>query len=274
MIILLLTLTGMFVGLASSFFGIGGGVIAVPAMYMILKNTPAQVVTATSLGMICLNGIIHTCNFYRKGKRAKLKIVAPMIVATICGSIIGAKLCLYIPASTVKFLFGILLIFISIKTLLTKKLPNSHTNEWNIELAPKQLLYLFLFTFIGGMISGLAGVGGGVILVPLLLLVLHMPFSLVPVYSNIIMIFGTLSGTIVFMLKKAPMAEAFEFLQVGHVNWGLAICLSLGALISSRIGIHFSQKVPTQKARPLFAALLLLISINILLSCKISVIFS
>ena len=271
MIYLLLVSTGILVGLISSFFGVGGGILAVPALYMIFPMIPPQVVIASSLAMIYVNSIINTFNFLRDGRKPRKELFLPIGIGIIFGVIVGSYLTDILLPNTIKLIFGIALVLAAIKTLFvdTKNLDDfaNIKNSFFIQIIAGTS------SFVGGIISGLTGLGGGIILVPLFITLLKIPFKWIPVYSNIGMALGTFAGIIFYSIKTTP-SEIFQNdilnqLQSGYVNWGIVFFLFAGASISSKFGVSWSRKISHNKAKYLFFALLVIASVKILTSVKL-----
>ena len=217
--ILLLVILGLLVGLISTIFGVGGGIIAVPSLYALFPKLSPQTVIATSLGMIFLNSLINTFNFYKLKFRAPLKIILILSINMIIGVILGGELTFYLNKITIKQIFVVVIVLVAFKTLLYKKKDSSNEVTWNV----KGLIMISLTALLGGLVSGLTGLGGGAVLVPLFISLLKLPLKKVPFYSNIAMASGTGAGVINYMLRtpKTPVSFEWEVLnhfQIGHVN--------------------------------------------------------
>ncbi|MBL6990054.1 MAG: sulfite exporter TauE/SafE family protein [Bacteriovoracaceae bacterium] len=270
MLFLLLFVIGLSVGFVSAFFGIGGGAVAVPLLYWIFPDIGPQVIIGSSLGMIFVNSLVNTYNFRKMGRIADKKLYLPIGVFIIVGVLLGEKLALVLTPKSIKIIFGVSLIVMALKSMFAKVVKDDST-EWKFEVSFMLILKAGIASLLGGVIAGVTGLGGGVVLVPLFITVLHMPFFWVPVYSNIAMAMGTCAGVTGYMLvsmPKPPFApdSFFGYLQVGSVNWGIIVSLLAGALISSKLGAHSSQKIPQKYAKWLFVTLLSLLAIKMLLT--------
>jgi uncharacterized protein len=106
------------------------------------------------------------------------------------------------------------------------------------------LEFLFLGV-IGGMLSGLVGVGGGIVFVPGLLFAGGWRIQEAVAASLVIIIFSSLSGTIRNARSNDP------------VNWRVAGLLSLAVAPSSLIGVLISRVSPEVVVKVVFATLLL-----------------
>lgn len=264
---LILLITGLFVGLLSSFFGVGGGILIVPILYTLFAEIPAQSVIGTSLAVIFINSFINIFNFVQSGRRPKLKLSLILSFSMVCGVLVSSRLALGLSDGTIKLIFASLLVPIALRTLLMKsKIPQG---EWVGISSRSNLIKTIFAALLGGLISGLTGLGGGAVLVPLFITVLQMPYSWVPVYSNVSMGVGTGIGMISYMLASNPAdpftSGWFHKTQIGHVHLGIALCIFAGAFLSSKTGVKWSQKVKPNTAKRLFAALLLIVATRIFL---------
>ncbi len=265
----LLLFTGLAVGIISAFFGVGGGIITVPMLYTIFPQISPQTVIGSSLGLIFLNSILNTRNFMKIGKKPQFSVVILVGAFMMMGVIIGGKYNMTLGPKTIKTIFAVFAGLIGIRTFFsTTKAIDDET--WSPSISKYFYFKCALTGLIGGVISGLTGLGGGAILVPLFITQLHMPIRWVPVYSNGAMAMGTLAGLVTYMLAKTPEVHLgnsfFHKLQVGYVNFGIILVLFLGAFITSRYGVKFVQKVSAKRSKQLFAFLLWSVSIKIILN--------
>lgn len=262
LIILILLLTGMTIGVISSFFGVGGGAIAIPVLYTIFPKVPPQVIISSSLGMIFLNSLLNCYHYYRSGKAPIKKAFFSLTITMVAGVLIGAQIALTLEPRVIKLLFAVILVIVAIRTIIMKV--DSNQAGWVLE--NKDLPKLALTGALGGITSALTGLGGGAVMVPLFLTVLRMPFSWVPVYSNYAMAAGTLVGVIRYMIPETQ--EHFQVallnnFQVGHANFIIILGLFIGASVTTKIGVYLAAKVPPAITKKLFAGLLTLIALRI-----------
>jgi len=115
----LFILIGIMAGILSGMFGIGGGIIIVPALVFFcgFSQLKAQ---GTSLAILLLPvGIFAFIQYYKNGE-VDIKAGAIIIVFLILGSMIGAKIANNIPVDILRKGFGILMMLISLKFIFTK----------------------------------------------------------------------------------------------------------------------------------------------------------
>ncbi len=268
MIIALLVVTGLAVGLLSSFFGVGGGVLIVPILYSLFPEAPPQMVIATSLGMIFINTVINLTNFYRLGKLPDWRFVIWLGMGLAFGVIIGGSSTTLFSPQVLKYIFASLLLVIGIKSIFSKKFHKNDNPNWKWQHSKLVLAKVTIFSVLGGILSGMTGVGGGAIMIPIFISVVRMPARWLSSYSNAGMFFATASGMITYMLQTPLKCEIGIFTpwQVGQVNWGIIVCLASGALFSSRLGTYLTDIVPASLNKWLFGSLLLVLSIKLFLT--------
>ncbi len=118
--ILILILIGLAAGALSGMFGIGGGIIIVPALVFFLGMTQHQA-QGTSIGLMLLPiGLLAAWNYHKTGN---LDVKAGLIVAAafVLGGYLGSKLSLSINALTLKRIFGVLMLVIAIRMIFFSK---------------------------------------------------------------------------------------------------------------------------------------------------------
>ncbi len=109
---------GLVVGLLTGFFGVGGGFAIVPALTLVL-GLPMGVATATSLLVIALNSAAAFATRLTLGVDLDWPLVAAFTLATIVGSVTGARVVGRVDGELLKRGFAILLLVIAVWTLAT-----------------------------------------------------------------------------------------------------------------------------------------------------------
>jgi len=118
MLILLLAI-GVMTGVMAGMLGIGGAVVMVPALVFIMGFSQ-QMAQGTSLAvMLPPIGIIAAYNYWKAGQ-VNLKFALILAVAFLIGSYFGSKLALSLPQPVLKKIFGILLLLVAARMLLSK----------------------------------------------------------------------------------------------------------------------------------------------------------
>jgi hypothetical protein len=106
--------------------------------------------------------------------------------------------------------------------------------------------------FFGGLLAGLLGVGGGIILVPVMCYALDFPIHFSIPTSMFIMIFTSISGVTSYTLQ-------------GEIVWLFAVYLGIGSILGAQVGAYTSKKLSSRTLLLVFAAMLIIASVNMLL---------
>ena len=118
--ILILFCIGIVAGMLSGIVGIGGGIIIVPALVFFLGFSQLKA-QGTSLGILLLPvGILAVIQFYKQGY-IDMKTVGIVACSFVVGGYLGSKIALALPQETVKKVFAVLLLLISIKMFFLDK---------------------------------------------------------------------------------------------------------------------------------------------------------
>jgi uncharacterized membrane protein YfcA len=112
-------LIGLISGIASGFFGIGGGLVMVPAMVYFFQLTQHQA-QGTSLAVLTPPLVLFAAIKYYKEGNVNLHMAVFIALGFVGGAYLGATLVHYISDPTLKKLFGVVLLIVSIKMILGK----------------------------------------------------------------------------------------------------------------------------------------------------------
>jgi hypothetical protein len=115
---LIAALIGLFGGVTSGLFGVGGGIVMVPAM-VFLMNTNIKTAIGTSLVVIIPTALTGAFKHHQLGN-IDWRIVASLIPLAIVGGFLGAALTKSLPAETLKKLFGGFIILAGCRLLFFK----------------------------------------------------------------------------------------------------------------------------------------------------------
>jgi uncharacterized membrane protein YfcA len=114
--IAMLVLVGVMAGILSGFVGVGGGIIIVPAMIYLLNVNQMQAQGISLAVLMMPVGILGVIN-YSKGGYINFNYAFVIAAGFFVGSYFGSKFALKLPVNTVKFVFGLLLLFIAAQML-------------------------------------------------------------------------------------------------------------------------------------------------------------
>lgn len=109
---------GLFCGLISGFFGIGGGIVFVPFMHLVLK-LDLRAAVGTSLWIIAPTALAGAINHWRLGS-VEFAVLALFIGGGVLGAMAGSFLVYQVPQKLLQQLYGAFLFIVSIKLLMGK----------------------------------------------------------------------------------------------------------------------------------------------------------
>ncbi|MCD6220946.1 sulfite exporter TauE/SafE family protein, partial [bacterium] len=150
---------GGIAGFFSGLLGIGSGSIIVPFLYLLFL-LPIKVAIGTSLFIIFFSSmsgfLIHL-----KEKNLDIKLAFLLTIGGVIGAQTGAKLTKLLPDTIVKIVFIVVIVFLGFRLLISKERKyQSDKNGYTLSVWKT-----FLIGFLGGVVSGLCGVGGAIFLV-------------------------------------------------------------------------------------------------------------
>ena len=115
-----LIFTGLGVGLISTIFGVGGGVIAIPVLYELFPNIDPKIVISSSMGMIFINSLINTRNFIKKGIIVPRDRIISMLPGVLIGVLLGIYFTGQVSSRTLKLIFASVTLATCLRMLFIK----------------------------------------------------------------------------------------------------------------------------------------------------------
>jgi len=259
MTLIILFVIGSSVGFLSSFFGVGGGLVLVPALYGLFPSMPASMVIGTSLLVTLLNAARNSRAFILQNKKPNFQFIIPIIICSVISSFITRQLIKGLSSQELKKIFIFFLIAVVVKLLMPKS-KTSNTTDWT----PKKswLKGGFLGLCLGG-VSVALGVGGGVIAIPLFISFFSMPLLWVPIYSNVVMLASSGVATVLYLLTPSHFDGFYgNISSIGSVHFLAASLLFFGGSLTYKKGITLGLKVSDKLKKRSFALLLVIMIIK------------
>lgn len=236
-------LSGIGIGLISSLTGVGGGILTVPLMVLLL-GVDAKIAVASSLLTVIVTSASSSAVYLKEGF-VNMKAALILEPSTALGAIAGALITISLPSETVKRAFGLALIAISLTMFLRAK------TEPGGESKAKRWIPGIVLSFFAGVTSGMFGVGGGVIKVPVMNLVMDIPIKEAVATSSLMVGLTASSGSIVYALK-------------GFVDPSLVLGFSLGILPGATLGAKILKGIRSKYIKIILSLVLLYAGIKLL----------
>lgn len=229
---------GLLAGFTSGLFGVGGGIVIVPAL-VALAGFGQRRAHATSLAAIVVISTSGAIGYANAGE-IDWSIAAAMTAGGLFGAPLGARLLDRISERTLKLGFAALLVVTAIRLLVGD--PGA---EAMADIGALQLAGFGALGFLGGLAAGLMGVGGGIITVPVLTIIGGFPLVLA-------------KGTSLAVIAPTAVVGSIRNHQAGHVSVRAAVLVGAGGVVSAALASQFSLELDPRLSSILFAGLLLL----------------
>jgi uncharacterized membrane protein YfcA len=252
----LLILFGFLIGIIASLAGVGGGIFIVPVLTF-FYDFKVNSATATSLTAIIFTAIAATINYSRQN-RIFYKTGLILVITTAPGAYLGAWLATIMEEHLLGLIFGSFLILVAIRMIIstlrkktqTKNLPTKTDSE--LIKSKKTIIIGISLSFFGGIASGLLGIGGGALIVPIMVVVMGMPIHYATATSMFTMIFTSISGVT-------------KYYQSDLINFPVALILASGTIIGAQVGAYTSKKISGRNLSLIFGIMLIAAGINMIL---------
>ena len=248
-----LILLGLLISILSSILGVGGGFLIVPSL-VILYGVNAEIAIGTSLATIVFTSISATIAYYKQNLIDwKLGLLTAGL--SVPAASLGAYIVSFISSESLSFIFGFFLLFTGLRNLvkgLSVKKTSSNTEQPH-PFSRVELIKASPFLFASGLLSGLLGVGGGVINVPIYSSILKRSFHVSVATSMFAIIFTSLSGTI-------------THLTLGNISFHYSISLIIGVIVGAQIGARVASKITAKYLQIIFGAFVMMLGLYMLIT--------
>lgn len=241
---LALVAIGVVAGLLSGLFGVGGGVVVVPAL-MAFAGMDQRRASATSLVAIAPAAVVGAVTYAVQGEVHWLAALT-LAVGSVVGAPIGARLLRTVPLRALPWIFVgfVAVVLVSLFTTVP-------TRGGEVHFGVGEGLVLLALGLLSGVLSGLVGVGGGVVIVPGLEVALGAGDLLAKGTSLLTMVPTSVSGTVANLRRRA-------------VDVRVGLTVGVTAAVCSPAGAWLARLVDPQVGRWLFAAFLVVVAVIVL----------
>ena len=259
----LLSSIAFLVGIIAAMTGVGGGVFVVPLLSLAYGFSSHQAI-GTSLATIVFTSLSSAIGYWRQ-KRVDYKVGLILTITTIPGAFVGAYLTSFIEEKLLGLIFGVFLIFVALRMAFQFNLYHIQIPRigkiWHRKIVDSggaifeydtNVNLGLVLSFFGGLSSGLLGLGGGALMVPILHLTMNFPMHVTVATSMFIMVLTSISG-------------AATHFSLGNVHTSHAVFLCIGVIFGAQLGAYFSKKISGKGLRRMFGVVLFLVSIRMIL---------
>lgn len=250
---------GMFAGLLAGMLGIGGGLVIVPLLIYLLpilgvpQELVVQMAVATSLGTIVMTTMSSARSHLRHGQ-VSFFWVRRLVPGLMVGAALGAWLATIMNPAWLQRILAVVLLLLAIRMLIPQRGGAPLTG------VSKRLIALIASAM--GSLSGLVGIGGGSLTVPLLQR-LNVPIRQAIAVSSVGSLSIGVAGVLTYILLGQQHAATDSLF--GYVHGPAWFAISITSIIFAPLGAHLTQKLPVTYLQRGFAVLLAVLSLKLVI---------
>ena len=234
---------GLCGGLLSGFFGVGGNFVLVPLLGLTLGLAQQQAQGLTLAALLPPLGAPAVWQYRRAGVPLLWPVVGLAILGFLPAIPLGSVVANLLPAAALRIIFAVLLAVTAVRTWLT---PASQNDRPHLTEPPRgYVLTALLAGSAAGFASGLLGIGGAIVLIPLLTRRLGMSQKQAQLTS------------LAMMLPPIALPGVWVYAQAeGGVPWGSLLPVALGFVSGAFLGAKLNRVVTPGRLTRGFAVLL------------------
>lgn len=268
--VLAILLVSTLAGVIGALFGLGGGILVIPFLTLV-EGVPVQLAVGASIVSVVATSSASAAT-YVKDHLTDLRLGMFLETGTVAGALTGAFVASYFQGPNEWILF---ILFAAVLFYASAIMISERRVDFPKEVAPDRLAkslglggeysdqstgtrfkyevtrtpHTLSISYLAGIVSGLLGVGGGVIKVPTMNLVSKVPVKVASATSN-------------FMIGVTAAASASIYFLRGEVHPLLAAPLMIGVVAGAAVGTRLLRKTPPTTIKVLFAVLLIFVAVN------------
>lgn len=231
---LLLTALGGLVGAVGTLIGAGGGFLLVPLLLFLKPDLTPAGVTSTSLAVVFVNAISGSYAYVR-AQRVEFRLVGAMVPGVVLGALLGADLVSRTDRGAFSALFGLALVALAVYLFLrpVRRRGGAPLSLGTPLLGGRHLAFAGAFALLVGVVSAFLGIGGGILMVPMMNQVLRVPVHRATATSLFIVMATALTAVASHLARgeRAALSPLTLALLVGVV-----VGAQIGAFVSGRMG--------------------------------------
>ena len=259
--IIVLLITGAGVGFASGLLGVGGCFIMVPVQFWALTSIGVdstiaiRIAFGTNLAVVLPTAFSGAIGHSRK-KAVQWKAGIVLGLSGLAGAFLGGFFAAHISGNILKIGFGSAILAGAIR-MLTAKPPK-------VDKEPIDNVVTFiLWGFPLGILSGIIGIGGGVLMIPVMVLALGFDMHKAVGTSTALMIFTSIGGILSYIingLKVSPLPP-YSLGYVNFLQWALLAGLSVPMAL---VGVKAAHKLPAKQLKYLFIIVMIYMGLKMI----------
>lgn len=233
---------GLIAGIGSALLGIGGGLVMVPLMVFRLRIRQHRAV-GTSLAVILPTALFAAWRYHdiavaKNQPALNMAVILWLAVGGVFGAQAGATIANLMNAKQLRSVFGWFVVGVGLY-MAAKAWLSPHAGTLLTQVDALKAFQMVGLGVLVGIVSGLLGVGGGLVMVPALALLMGYDQHLAQGTSLAVIIPVSISGALVHWRK-------------GNIVWGLFLPMSIAAALMAWLTVGVVFNIPEKELRTLF----------------------
>ena len=253
-------------GLLGSLTGLGGGVVVIPVLTLCFGVDFHYAVGAALVASIATSS--GSGSAYVKEGVTNIRLGMFLEIATTIGAVCGAAVAIYLNSSTIAIIYGGVLV---LTAAMQQRRKSDHDGVVGSEMARRlklfgswpqkdgtmkhyQLRHVgggFSVMYVAGILSGILGIGSGVLKVIAMDGIMKVPFKVSTTTSN-------------FMMGVTACASAVIYVQRGNIVPGMACPVMIGVLFGALTGAKLLKRLDVRLLRRIFCIVILMVAANMI----------
>ena len=247
----------------------------IPVTYWVIEamgisqDVAIRMAFGTSL-MVSLPTAISGAWKHSKNKAVRWKVALVLGSCGLAGALVGATLAAHLPGEALKVGFGGLVLAIALWMGVGERIrpgyssPDLPQEERNKAGEPRENLgALAACGFPIGIVTGLSGLGGGSMIVPLLLLAFGFPMRIAIGTSVASIIFTSLGGAIGYIINGIGAINLLPH-SIGYVNLPIWLCLAATSIPMAQLGARTAHALPAERLKYAFIAVMVYLGLRMI----------
>jgi len=262
---LLFVMVGCGVGFLAGLFGVGGGFVMVPVLifsYEHLGFSPSvltHIAIGTSLFVVLFSSLSSS---YQQKKQNNIDWRSVFVIglSSVLTALATSRLAASLSGKHLKIAFAVIVIIAAVRMLTESQTKAAEKLEFTSRPSTMGLITVGL---TAGIVSALAGIGGGVFTIPMMYYFLNIPIKLAIGTSSAAIFITAFFSAIGYIINGIGRPGLPEW-NLGFVDLQRGVALAIGTFLLGRVGAYVSFKTHPFRLRKLFALFVILIAIYIL----------
>lgn len=262
---LIFVLVGCGVGFLAGLFGVGGGIILVPILILSYKHSglSSSVITHLAIGtslFIVLFSSLSSSYQQKKQNNIDWRSVFVIGLSSVLTALATSRLAASLSGKNLQITFGVIVFIAAVRMLTESQTKAAGKLEFSSRPSTPGLIAV---GFTAGIVSALAGIGGGVFTIPMMYYFLNIPIKLAIGTSSAAIFITAFFSVIGYILNGMGRPGLPEW-SLGFVDLQRGAALGIGTFLLGRAGAYVSFKTNPFRLRKLFALFVILIAVYIL----------